>query len=295
MALNDRATPPPEAWVNPCYWLTTWRETYSHKVGRPKKKRNRNIGHNKATCKGQGRKATTGGNNAKASGSASRQAQQAEPIVGQDGSCGSGVGAAIGLSTIDGQGGAGVPVTEEMNANRREMGDGIPTQSSAVGGASEWSFKKISPLAEEIILMICKRIQKTKAESYKANLMNLEDDIESNSELLIPTLWSDESKKEKRAKSWREEFEWKRSLFKIDFTFGINAFDLDKDTHVMKYKVSQEHMCEEEVPLNINIIFNIPLKMDQPIRVRCKITLMETEMDGIHLGSDFWVNLEWKG
>ncbi|GJS26793.1 hypothetical protein Tco_0487413 [Tanacetum coccineum] len=34
MALNDRATPPPEAWVNPCYWLTTWRETYSHNVQR---------------------------------------------------------------------------------------------------------------------------------------------------------------------------------------------------------------------------------------------------------------------
>ncbi|GJS42368.1 mutator type transposase [Tanacetum coccineum] len=32
MALNDRATPLPEAYVNPCYWLTTWREIYSHKV-----------------------------------------------------------------------------------------------------------------------------------------------------------------------------------------------------------------------------------------------------------------------
>ncbi|GKA28187.1 crooked neck-like protein 1 [Tanacetum coccineum] len=129
MALNDRATPPLETWVNPCYWLSTWKETYSHKiqpicgtkywekstcpttllppkhhvqVGRPRKKRKRskhedepfvkdgklsrkgrtitcqscrNTGHNKATCKGQGRKATTGGNNAEASGSASRQAQ----------------------------------------------------------------------------------------------------------------------------------------------------------------------------------------------------------------------------
>ncbi|GJY45255.1 hypothetical protein Tco_0434318 [Tanacetum coccineum] len=36
----------------------------------------RNTGHNKATCKGQGRKATTAGNNAEGSGSASRQAQQ---------------------------------------------------------------------------------------------------------------------------------------------------------------------------------------------------------------------------
>ncbi|GKD64463.1 crooked neck-like protein 1 [Tanacetum coccineum] len=160
MALNDRATPPPETWVNPCYWLSTWKETYSHKiqlicgpnywekstcpttllppkhhvqVGRPKKKRKRskhedepfvkdgklsrkgrtitcqscgNIRHNKSTCKEQGRKATTGGNNAKGSGSASRQAQQTERAVGQDGSGGSGVGVVIGLSATAGKGGA---------------------------------------------------------------------------------------------------------------------------------------------------------------------------------------------
>ncbi|GJW61030.1 putative reverse transcriptase domain-containing protein [Tanacetum coccineum] len=35
--------------------------------------------------------------------------------------------------------------------------------------------------------------------------------------------------------------------------FGINAFDLDKCTEVMKDKVSQEHVCEEEVPLNNDI------------------------------------------
>ncbi|GJW54369.1 hypothetical protein Tco_0098454 [Tanacetum coccineum] len=68
-----------------------------------------NIRHNKATCKGQGRKATTGGNNAKASGSASRQAQQTELAVGQDGSGGSGVGAVITLSVANGQGAAGGP------------------------------------------------------------------------------------------------------------------------------------------------------------------------------------------
>ncbi|GKC58662.1 hypothetical protein Tco_1086260, partial [Tanacetum coccineum] len=38
------------------------------------------------------------------------------------------------------------------------------------------------------------------------------NDGESDSDLLIPTSWSDESKNEKRAKRWREEFEWKRSL-----------------------------------------------------------------------------------
>ncbi|GJT87631.1 hypothetical protein Tco_1069348 [Tanacetum coccineum] len=69
---------------------------------------------------------------------------------------------------------------------------------------------------------------------------------DSDSELLIPTPWSDESKNEKRAKRWREEFEWKRSLFEIDFTFGINAFDLDKGTDVMKDTVSLKNVCEEE-------------------------------------------------
>ncbi|GKD92400.1 hypothetical protein Tco_1372237 [Tanacetum coccineum] len=235
--LNDRATPPPETWVNPCYWLSTWKETYSHKiqpicgtnywekstcpttllppkhhvqVGRPKKKRKRskhedepfvkdgklsrkgrtitcqscgNIGHNKATCKGQGRKATTGGNNAEGSGSASRQAQQTEPAVGQDGSGGSGAGAVIGLSAAAGEGGAGdpggagvasqgssrtrwtrrrvqterispqkrtptqpanqpstssqVPVSQTRNADGREIGNGVLTQSSVAAGASE--------------------------------------------------------------------------------------------------------------------------------------------------------------
>ncbi|GJY03175.1 hypothetical protein Tco_0361327 [Tanacetum coccineum] len=97
----------------------------------------------------------SGGNNAEANGSASRQAQQTEPAVGQDCSGGSGVGVVIGVSAADGQGGAGgasgaggvgvgvgsqVPATETKNADEREMGDGILTQSSAAGGASEWSF-----------------------------------------------------------------------------------------------------------------------------------------------------------
>ncbi|GJW76725.1 uncharacterized protein Tco_0138407 [Tanacetum coccineum] len=68
---------------------------------------------------------------------------------GQDSSGGSGVGAVIVLSVADGQGGgcgAGVgvssqvPVSETKNADGREMGDGIPTQSTIAGGASEWSF-----------------------------------------------------------------------------------------------------------------------------------------------------------
>ncbi|GJS17102.1 mutator type transposase [Tanacetum coccineum] len=117
MALNDRAAPP-------------------RNLGRPKKKRKRskhedepfvkdgklsrkgktitcqlcgNIRHNKATCKGQGRKASTGSNNAEGSGGASRQARQTKPAVGQDGSGGSGVGVVIGLFDTAGEGGAGDP------------------------------------------------------------------------------------------------------------------------------------------------------------------------------------------
>ncbi|GJS18236.1 hypothetical protein Tco_0412708 [Tanacetum coccineum] len=70
---------------------------------------------------------------------------------------------------------------------------------------------------------------------------------DSNSELLIPTLWSDESKNVKRAKRWREELEWKRSLFEIDLTFGINAFDLDKGTEVANH--GGDELVDEGRPL----------------------------------------------
>ncbi|GKE67309.1 heat stress transcription factor B-4-like protein [Tanacetum coccineum] len=182
MALIDRATPPLVTWVNPCYWLSTWKETHSHKIqpicgtkywekstcpitllppkhhvqaGRPRKKRKsskhedepfvkdgkvsrkertitcqscENTRPNKVTCKGQGRKATTGGNNAEASGSSSRQAQQTEHAVGQDGLGGLGASVVIGLSAAAGEDGACVAnqVSETRNADGREMGDGVP-------------------------------------------------------------------------------------------------------------------------------------------------------------------------
>ncbi|GJV88284.1 hypothetical protein Tco_1532222 [Tanacetum coccineum] len=50
---------------------------------------------------------------------------------------------------------------------------------------------------------------------------------DSDSEFLIPTPWSDESKNEKRQK--------------------------EKRNKVMKDNVLQEHVCEEEVPLNNNL------------------------------------------
>ncbi|GJU53403.1 hypothetical protein Tco_1227117, partial [Tanacetum coccineum] len=64
------------------------------------------------------------------------------------------------------------------------------------------------------------------------------DDGDSNSELLIPTPWSDESKNEKGQK--------------------------DKGTDVMKDKVSQKNVCEEEVPLNNNIGKQIGDFVDMP-------------------------------
>ncbi|GJT33772.1 hypothetical protein Tco_0924191 [Tanacetum coccineum] len=54
--------------------------------------------------------------------------------------------------------------------------------------------------------------------------------------LLNTNSWSDGPRMKKRAKRWREEFEWKRSLCEIDFMFGINAFDLDKGTGIMNDK-----------------------------------------------------------
>ncbi|GKC09096.1 hypothetical protein Tco_1000706, partial [Tanacetum coccineum] len=97
MAMNDRETPPLETWVNPCYWLSTWNKTYSHKI--------QPIYGTKywetSTCP------TT----LLPSSIMSRQAQQTEPAVGQDGSGGSGAGAVMGLSAAAGEGdpsGAGV-------------------------------------------------------------------------------------------------------------------------------------------------------------------------------------------
>ncbi|GKE60828.1 hypothetical protein Tco_1511195 [Tanacetum coccineum] len=39
--------------------------------------------------------------------------------------------------------------------------------------------------------------------------------------------------------SKREDFEWKKSLFKIDFMFGINDFDIEKDTKMPSEAVEQ--------------------------------------------------------
>ncbi|GJT94842.1 heat stress transcription factor B-4-like protein [Tanacetum coccineum] len=163
MALLDRAAPPPETWV-----------------GRPKKKKKRskhedeplvndgklsrkgrtitcqsceNIGHNKATCKGQGRKATTGGNNAEGSGSASRQAQQTEHAVGQDGSGGSGAGVVLGLSATAGEGGAGDP-----------CGAGVTSQDSSI----LVKVKVLQVLPDKVLPVLkCQRVYVCNSSSHK--------------------------------------------------------------------------------------------------------------------------------
>ncbi|GJR33305.1 hypothetical protein Tco_1109537 [Tanacetum coccineum] len=158
MALNDWATPPTETWEKSTCPTTLLppNATGASCRSEPRKKRKRskhedesfvkdgklsrkggtitcqscrNTGHNKAACKGQGRKAATGGNNAEASGSASRQAHQTEPAAGQDGSGGSGVGAVIGLSTAAGEGGQGsVGVANQGSSHNRWTKSKVQTE-----------------------------------------------------------------------------------------------------------------------------------------------------------------------
>ncbi|GJR90188.1 hypothetical protein Tco_0214199 [Tanacetum coccineum] len=90
---------------------------------------------------------------------------------------------------------------------------------------------------------------------YIVNKLILDSITVKSCELLIPTPWSVESKNEKRAKRWREEFEWKRSLFEIDLTFNIKAFDLDKSIEVMKDKMPSEAVeqgMDDHVPDEID-------------------------------------------
>ncbi|GKA28678.1 hypothetical protein Tco_0714923 [Tanacetum coccineum] len=99
-------------------------------VGRQRKKRQRNTGYNKATCKGQGRKATTGGNNAEAGGLSA--------AAGEGGAGGPGSAGVASQGSSHSRWTKRRVQTERING--RVMGDGVPTQSSVAGGASEWSF-----------------------------------------------------------------------------------------------------------------------------------------------------------
>nr|GEW26026.1 hypothetical protein [Tanacetum cinerariifolium] len=94
-----------------------------------------------------------GGNNTEASGSASRQPQQVEPTVGQDGLGRSGGGVVIGLSVTNGQGGAvgtSVSVGSQVSDNGK-----FPMVDE-----EDLIFKKISHMAEEIMVMLREGFQK---------------------------------------------------------------------------------------------------------------------------------------
>ncbi|GJR49732.1 putative transposase, mutator type, MULE transposase domain protein [Tanacetum coccineum] len=84
MALNDRAAPPLETWVNPCYWLSTWKETYSHKI--------------QPICGTKyWEKSTCPTTLLPPKHHVQVAIMQTEPAIGQDGSSRSGVGVVIGL------------------------------------------------------------------------------------------------------------------------------------------------------------------------------------------------------
>nr|GEZ39973.1 hypothetical protein [Tanacetum cinerariifolium] len=148
MALNDRAAPPLETWV-----------------GRSKKKRKRSKHEDEPFVK-------DGGNNAEGSGSASRQAQQTEPAVGQDVSGGSGVGAVISLFAAVGEGDAGDPGVAGV-ASQGECMSVIQVYLSGKHQSSHlWQLSisdngkfpmvdeeevtpnKLAPTAEEMIMLI---------------------------------------------------------------------------------------------------------------------------------------------
>ncbi|GJS13531.1 hypothetical protein Tco_0408003 [Tanacetum coccineum] len=166
MALNDRATPPPKTWVNPCYWLSTWKETYSHKiqpicgtkyweksicpttllppkhhvqVGRPRKKRKRSKHEDEPFVKDgklsrKGRTITcqscenTGHN---------KVATTHKPVVVHLGKHNKQNLQLVKMVQVDQFSSA---VSKTRNADGREMDDGVPTQSSAADGESEWYF-----------------------------------------------------------------------------------------------------------------------------------------------------------
>ncbi|GJX26570.1 ribonuclease H-like domain-containing protein [Tanacetum coccineum] len=159
-----------QGWCGQAYKDLLWRYAFATTVGRPKKKRKRsqhedepfvkdgklskkgrtitcqsckNIGHNKATCKGQ-----------EANGSAFGQAQQAEPAVGQDGSGGLGVGDVIGLSATGGQngsGGAGVGVGSLGNGYSRKGAKRKPKANKSKHGKERTKSSRTSDKGKFVV------------------------------------------------------------------------------------------------------------------------------------------------
>nr|GEW06865.1 hypothetical protein [Tanacetum cinerariifolium] len=173
-----------------------------------------------------------GGNNAKASGSASRKAQQTEPTVGRDDSGGSGVGAVISLSSAAGEGGpggAGVASqgsSHSKRAKRRGLGGHLRDYVRIVAGTDDGGKSKIGIIYIKglftfnisINLMVLSRNQGLGGGGYLRDYVRVvggTDDGDSDGELLIPTQWSDESKNEKGQKGGEKNSNRKDSCLRL--------------------------------------------------------------------------------
>nr|GEV99545.1 hypothetical protein [Tanacetum cinerariifolium] len=226
-------------------------------------------------CKVFNGKIVGGGDNVEGTGSASMQEQQIELVVGQDGSSGSGATVVIGLFVAAGEGGAGdpggasvssqglshtrwirrrvqterispqkrtptqpasqpstsseVPVSQTRNADEREMGDGVSTQSSAAGGDLGGG-------------------------GYLRDYVRIvagTNDRDSDSDLLIPTLWSDESKNEKGQKDMPSEaVEQEMDATVPDEIDGANVKQVSN--HVLKKGNFEFLVCKEVANPGVN-------------------------------------------
>ncbi|GKF70813.1 retrotransposon protein, putative, ty1-copia subclass, partial [Tanacetum coccineum] len=116
-----------------------------------------------------------GDNNVEGSGSASRQAQQTEPAVGQDGLGGSGVGVVIGLSAAAGVGDAGDPggagvASQEFKDYLKANGivqQLTPPYTPQHNGVSEKSATRI------LNMVPTKKVDKTPYELWYGKVPNL--------------------------------------------------------------------------------------------------------------------------
>ncbi|GKA65817.1 hypothetical protein Tco_0765524 [Tanacetum coccineum] len=170
-----------------------------------------------------------------------------------------------------------VPMSETMNADGREMGDGVPTQSSAAGGAKsdngkflmvneeDLTFKKLAPMTEEIIMLseglggggylrdyVMRVVARTNEGDYVRVVFGM-DDGDSDGELLIPT-WSDESKNEKRGKRQKALSNEKTRLARkhmCDEVASIHKLETSGDLVEMPSEVVKQGM-DDHVPDEID-------------------------------------------
>nr|GEW01522.1 putative ribonuclease H-like domain-containing protein [Tanacetum cinerariifolium] len=184
-----------------------------------------------------------GGNNAEGSGSASRQAQQTKPVVGQDSLGRSGVGAVIGLSAAASEGGAGDP-----------------------GGASDPSVAGVSSQGSSQTRWTRRRVQIERISPQKGTPTQLSSQPSTSSQVSVSqTIMEME---EKWVMVYQHSQVQQMGLGGGDLKDYVSVVggtdDGDKGTNVMKETVSQKNVCKEEVPLNNNIGKQIGDFVDMP-------------------------------